>query len=259
MYKYKKNKLTNKSKNIKRLEVYIFLILICIVTFTTIYKIRSNNIIDVKKENKNYSKVMSLSAIVEQDDYVIQRIVEQYKNSNIEAYYPATKHEVLNNEIKKIIEEKVSKFKNDVPDSVKYSLLINFDMYKYNNYISFVFHVLEDYAGAHPNTYIFTVNYDITNQKMINIDNLINANNNVIKLMSDFSYKTLSEDKRIQSINMPNMVKEGTKAIKSNFDKFIFSSGGLIVFFQSYQVAPYVAGEFTVTIPYEELNLKVID
>ncbi|MDD2377195.1 MAG: RsiV family protein [Clostridia bacterium] len=220
-----------------------------------LYILKVNNIIETK--NENIKETIALRTIASQDDYVLQRINEKYKNSNIEVYYPVTKYEVLNKEVKSIIDAKISKFKENIKDNVKYSMFINFDIYKYDNYIGFVFHVLEDVAAVHPNTYIFTVNYNIKNNCIINIDTLISENNNILNLMSKYAYITLSNSDKIKEINMPYMLTNGTKAIKTNFESFVFTKYGMVIFFEKYQIAPYTHGEFCITIPYLELNLNI--
>lgn len=49
------------------------------------------------------------------------------------------------------------------------------------------------------------------------------------------------------------MLYEGTKPIKENFNNFIFSKNGLIIYFPQYQIAPYSQGEFNVIVPYNLL------
>jgi len=227
------------------------------IAINAFHKLSESIIIYTK--NVSVKEVMSLSVVVNQEDYLLQKNNEKYRNSNIEVYYPITKYEVLNNEIKTILDTKIFKFKENIKDNIEYSMLINFDMYKYNNYISFVFHVLEDYAGAHPNTYIFTVNYNIKDNTIININTLVNKNNNILNLMSKYAYKNLLNNDKIKVINLLYMLKNGTKPIKTNFENFAFEKNGIIVFFEKYQVAPFAYGEFCITIPYLELNFKIDD
>lgn len=255
-FKLKENK--NMSK--KSLKLGIILLFVSMVTIKVIYDMNANDVINVKEEYEYLKETMSLSSIVNHDEYIVQRINEKYRNSNIEVYYPVTKHDVLNKEINTIIDGRINKFVGDIKDDVKYSMFVNFDMYQYDdNYISFLFHVLIDYAGAHPNTYIYTVNYNIKEKTIVNIETLIKKNNNILTLMSKYSYNTLLNNDKIKEVNMISMLESGTKPTKDNFDSFVFSKNGVIVFFEKYQIAPYAYGEFSITIPYEELNLKVID
>jgi len=253
-------KFTRKIKlNRKNMGLGLIILLVGAITLKVIYDINSNSVISVREEYEYLKETMSLISIVNSEDYVLQRVNEKYKNSNIEVYYPVTKYDLLNKEVKKIIDSRIDKFKQDVKDEIEYSLFINFDMYRYKNYYGFLFHVLVDFAGAHPNTNLFTVNYNSKDNKVINIDTLINSNNNIINLMSKYSYNILLQDEKIKEIKMPHMLKDGTVASKTNYDNFVFGREGLIVFFEKYQVAPYAYGEFSVNIPYVELNLKITE
>ncbi len=248
-----------KLKNKVVIKISVFAIMLSIGICKIVYDVNANNVIDAREEYQYISETMSLNVIANEEDYVVQRINEKYKNSNIDVYYPVTKYELLNTEMKNIIDVKIAKFKANVKENTEYSLFINFDMYKYNNYVSFVFHVLEDFMGAHPNTYIFTVNYNIKDNSIINIDTLIAKSNNILDQMSKYAYKKLSDDKKIKEINLQSMLANGTKPIKTNFEDFIFTNKGLTIFFEKYKVAPYASGEFVVTIPYIELSLKITD
>ena len=77
--------------------------------------------------------------------------------------------------------------------------------------------------------------------------------------MSKYAYTNLSKNDKIKEVNMPYMLTNGTKPIKANFKSFVFTKDGIIVFFEKYQIAPYSYGEFWITIPYLDLNLKISD
>lgn len=243
----------------KNMGLGLIMLLVGAITLKVIYGINSNSVISVREEYEYLKETMSLISIVNSEDYVLQRINEKYKNSNIEVYYPVTKYDLLNNEVRELVDDRINKFKQEVKDDIEYSLFVNFDMYRYKDYYSFLFHVLVDFAGAHPNTNLFSVNYNSKDNKIINIDTLIKSNNNILNLMSKYSYNSLLQDEKIKEINMPHMLKDGTVATKTNFDTFVFSRDGLIVFFEKYQVAPYAYGEFPVNIPYVELNLNITE
>ena len=53
------------------------------------------------------------------------------------------------------------------------------------------------------------------------------------------------------------MLKDGLKPNDENFDKFVFSNDGLIIFFERYSIAPYFAGEFSILVPYDSINLNI--
>lgn len=184
------------------------------------------------------------------------KIEEKNNNYKIITYYPKTDYPKLNNVINDKIYEYIKKFKenvnsSDYPINQYYSLIILYDCYEYDNYISYIFRI-EDYTGgAHPNHRIYTVVYDIKNNVIITIDDLINKNQNILNIFSENSREILKSNDKITS---STMLYEGTKPKKENFTNFVFSKNGIILFFPQYQVAPYSQGEFNVVLDYKKIR-----
>ncbi len=198
-----------------------------------------------------YIYIINVKAI-SNNEYKIEEKTNNYK---ITVYYPKTDYSKLNNVINDKIYGYIKEFKEDVnssdyPINQYYSLIILYDSYEYDNYISYIFRI-EDYTGgAHPNHRIYTVVYDIKNNEIITIDDLINKNQNILNIFSETSREILKSNNRITS---STMLYEGTKPKIQNFQNFVFSKNGIILFFQEYQVAPYSQGEFNVLINYKKL------
>ena len=198
-----------------------------------------------------YIYIINVKAI-SNNEYKIEEKTNNYK---ITVYYPKTDYSKLNNVINDKIYGYIKEFKEDVnssdyPINQYYSLIILYDSYEYDNYISYIFRI-EDYTGgAHPNHRIYTVVYDIKNNEIITIDDLINKNQNILNIFSETSREILKSNNRIPS---STMLYEGTKPKIQNFQNFVFSKNGIILFFQEYQVAPYSQGEFNVLINYKKL------
>ena len=198
-----------------------------------------------------YIYIINVKAI-SNNEYKIEEKTNNYK---ITVYYPKTDYSKLNNVINDKIYGYIKEFKEDVnssdyPINQYYSLIILYDSYEYDNYISYIFRI-EDYTGgAHPNHRIYTVVYDIKNNEIITIDDLINKNQNILNIFSETSREILKSNNRITS---STMLYEGTKPKIQNFQNFGFSNNGIILFFPQYQVAPYSQGEFNVLINYKKL------
>ncbi len=212
--------------------IFTLLLIINIIFFTHIININA----DKSKTNNN--------------EYKISEIRKNYK---IQIYYPITEYKKLNNTITKQITSYLKEFKNNIklsniPINQYYHLIILYEKYEYKNYISFVFRIEDFTGGAHPNHRIYTIVYDTKENKIINIDDLINKNKNTLEILSKFSRNELKGNKKITDFSM---LYEGTKKEKENFTNFVFSKEGLIIFFPQYQVAPYSQGEFNVIIPYK--------
>lgn len=184
------------------------------------------------------------------------KIEEKSNNYKIIVYYPKTDYSKLNNVINDKVYEYIKEFKenvnnSDYPINQYYSLIILYDCYEYDNYISYIFRI-EDYTGgAHPNHRIYTVVYDIKNNEIITIDDLINKNQKILDIFSENSREVLKSNDKITS---STMLYEGTKPKKENFTNFVFSKNGIILFFQEYQVAPYSQGEFNVILDYKKIR-----
>ncbi len=183
----------------------------------------------------------------------------QYK---IKISFPITPYMVLNKEINEFIQKTTNDFGQSLSDNTiqkdqYYTLYIQFEMYEYKHIISIVFTVETYTGGAHPNHSLLTFNYDTTQDKMITIDNLYEENKDILDLLSSLSRKTLLADPKFSQGNNIDMLKEGTAPRKDNFQNFVFTEQGLKIYFNYYQIAPYYLGTSEVTIPYQQLNLRI--
>lgn len=171
--------------------------------------------------------------------------------------YPRTKYENLNNNVLLKISPVLTEFMNYANDTVGlsfiYSLNISYLEYGYRDYISYVFFTSMDTGGAHPNNTIFTINYDITNNKIVLVDDILNTQEKINKV-SSYSREVLLKNKNIQKDkNYLDIFMEGTKPINDNFKNFVFTENGIMIYFEQYKIAPYAAGSFKVLVPYNEI------
>lgn len=240
----------------------ILSIIFCIVLLFSIASVknRKEEILQVSF-SLNDSKIKSLELSLKQDDYVVQEEKIQNEFYDICIYYPVTKYKVLNKEIETLKTSIKKQFLDSIDEkliketNIPWSLNLNFNSYSYMDIIGFAFHTDVFTGGAHPNAYINTINYNKEKNKIINIDTLIGKNSNILNVLSDYTYKKLSENEYIKEGGLEDMLKDGTKPTKENFSNFVFTPNGLMVFFEKYQVGPYVLGEFTVTVPYDIIGI----
>lgn len=195
----------------------------------------------------------TINNIDEDNAIKVKSIVENDEKYDIQVYYPETKNDKLNEIITERILEYVDNFKKENENNFKQSILtIKYDTYEYGDYISFLFTNVIDTGGAHPNTFLSSIVYNLKREEEIDISYLVNKNKDFLNFLSDFSYNKLKENENIVQSNTMNMLKEGTTGNKVNFKTFVFSEEGAKFFFERYQVAPYYLGEFSVTLPYEK-------
>ncbi len=177
------------------------------------------------------------------------------QNYELKIDVPITSYENLNNIINDKIDYYVSNFKNSIDSSCYvnncYSLIIYYDEYVYDKYLSYVLFVESFIGGAHPDHDIFTIVYDKDSDKVIDINYLISIDSDILNKFSIYSREKLMYDKGIVNFSM---MMEGTSPNEENFSRFVFSSDGVLVYFPRYQVAPYSSGEFIVSIPYDVIN-----
>lgn len=177
------------------------------------------------------------------------------QNYELKIDIPITSYENLNNIINDKIDYYVSNFKNSIGSSCYvnncYSLIIYYDEYVYDKYLSYVLFVESFIGGAHPDHDIFTIVYDKDSDKVIDTNYLISIDSDILDKFSIYSREKLMYDKGIVNFSM---MMEGTSPKEENFRRFVFSSDGILVYFPRYQVAPYSSGEFVVSIPYDVIN-----
>lgn len=181
-----------------------------------------------------------------------------HNDNNITINYPSTNYLKVNTIIKEYLNTNINNFKNITLDKAKttYYLIINYKKYHYQNLISYIFFSESFTGGAHPIHLIKSFIYNIDTNSFITINTLIKNNSNILKELSNYTYKTLSNKKIFQNQVVNNMLKEGTLPTTDNFKNILFTDKGLIIYFERYQIAPYYYGDYNIIVPYEDLNIK---
>ena len=154
----------------------------------------------------------------------------------------------------------ISDFKqclSTLSENKKYNLNINFESYKFKNYISYVFNISENLGCIHDESYIYTVVYDIKKNKVVKIQDFILKDEKLLDKISEYCYNELLKNDEIASFNASEFVKNGTKPIIENYEKFILNDGKFVVYFSEYQVVPYYLGMKKVFIPLESIGLTI--
>ena len=181
-----------------------------------------------------------------------------HNDNNITINYPSTNYLKVNTIIKEYLDTSINNFKNITLDKTKttYYLIINYKEYHYQNLISYIFFSESFTGGAHPIHLIKSFIYNIDTNSFITINTLIKNNSNILKELSNYTSKTLSNKKIFQNQVVNNMLKEGTLPTTDNFKNILFTDKGLIIYFERYQIAPYYYGDYNIIVPYEDLSIK---
>ena len=230
-----------------RKNYILALFLCCTLIIVTYFIVQNpgNNFVNVKEVMLN-------------DSCKVSEINKEEKKYVVKAYMPVTGIENLDKKIdsqySKIIDNFVEESESLelIENEKKFALTINFSNYEYNDYISFLITCSCDLGRAHPDRRIMTVNYNKKSKEFVTIDTLLKNNKSIIDVFSKYSYEKLS--KNTELLENEETLKNGIFTTKDDFESFVFSKGGLILFFPNYSIASYYLGNFEVVIPYDKLG-----
>lgn len=107
-------------------------------------------------------------------------------------------------------------------------------------------------GGAHPNSYSFTLNFDLKTGKQLTLADLFKPGSKYLKTISDFCINDLKED--MSDMSDDDWIKTGAGPDLKNYGSWSITKKGILITFDSYQVAAYAAGPQEVLIPYDELK-----
>lgn len=229
---------------------YILALFLTFVVIVVTYFVPKNNVIDVAEVKETVS---------ESDSFNVSNISEQTDKYIITAYTPCTNIPALDEKIKKQVDDIVISFKKDtenlnlLDNDRKFELDISFNTYEYEDYSSFLIIFSYDLGGAHPDRNFVTINYNKKENSFVTIDTLIAKDNDVLSKLSNYCLDYLKNNQNL-NIN-DDILKQGLLNEKKNFDRFVLSKEGLIIFFPRYYITPYYMGEFEVVISYDKIIL----
>lgn len=178
-------------------------------------------------------------------------------NNGIQIIYPRTKHLKLNEAFKNLIGKIVTEFMDTSKEATKenliYTLNISHDEYSYKDYISVVFYVSTYTGSDKPNNLIYTITYDIKNDKLVEIEDILRQGPSIIDRISEESRKILSKNNNITN---KKVFLDVTSSNPENFKNFAFTEMGLLIFFSWNQVISTSSGVLKIVIPYNKLDVQ---
>lgn len=126
----------------------------------------------------------------------------------------------------------------------KKSLYIDYQIKFHNQHALSVLFSISTYTqgAAHPLNEIKTLNF--LNGKCLTFDQLFRPNSNYLAKIAAVSRNLLVK----KNIFDNDWVSEGTKATTANYKNWLFTKKGLMIVFETYQVAAYVYGPQQVEI-----------
>jgi hypothetical protein len=180
--------------------------------------------------------------------------IKKYDNENI--------REIINKEIKSKILKKVEEFSKDLAEWEIADFNKDFvsGMYcEYNtsntkNIFSIIFYIDHYFSGsAHPNHNSLTMNFDLSNGKLINFENIFDNKNDYLKIFSDYCINYFKNSKDGEYYT-DEWLQEGAGPKIENFKSFNIKPDGLFITFDPYCINSYAAGYQTILVNYENIK-----
>lgn len=172
----------------------------------------------------------------------------------IDVKYPqGFKNAKMNTVLKDFIEFTQKSFFNELSQeeniaediSGKSGLNITYSIpYQKNNALSVRFNISIYHRGAaHPLNTVSVLNF--INERQVELSELFIAGSDYLTPIAAICNKEITE----KNISDAKWITAGTKPVTENYHVWSFAPQGLDIIFDSYQVAAYVYGEQTVSIP----------
>lgn len=155
------------------------------------------------------------------------------------------------NEFRKLMSENTAEDLKYLPEDVSNYIEIGYSVESASKrFVSVKFYRSEYTGGAHPNSWSFTLNYDLENSREIKLSDLFKPNSNYLKFISDQSIELLLNQQ--EESKDEDWIKSGASAETKNFESWNITKNGLKFTFDAYQIAPYVAGPSSIVLKFNK-------
>ena len=134
-----------------------------------------------------------------------------------------------------------------------YELTMTYDTVRHsNNVFTLVFSTYEYSGGAHGNDTTQTYTFDLANNRLVTLDDLFAPNSDPFVVIAPIVEADLAQ--KVGDYSTADWIYAGSGDNPDNYQRFALDVDALIFYFPPYQVAAYVAGSQTVTIPLVDLS-----
>ncbi len=107
-------------------------------------------------------------------------------------------------------------------------------------------------GAAHPNPYSIVYNFDLSTGKQLSMEDLFLLGSDYLRKISDYCINELQNNEYV----FPDF-QQYAQPTADNYRNWNIQQGGILITFDVYQVAPYVAGPQLVEVPYEVLRDQI--
>ncbi len=146
-------------------------------------------------------------------------------------------------------------------DTRKYEYEATLKVYDNKKYTSYVYEILDETGGAHPNSYHTIFNYRKSDGKEISkltdlyLDNIYETLSKITRSDLRTQFMKIGGDADAVNDMMGDMFMLGTEAKEENFMKFYFKDKDtLTIVFDKYAIGPYALGDWDVDVPLSSIS-----
>ena len=176
-------------------------------------------------------------------DYPLELVDYPFITDAVDSYYEQVRLNFMN-------EAQSSGF---APSPVfNWELYVSYDIAaQTDSLISVIFYDYEFTGGAHGNTGLRSMTFDLKSERELTLADLFSGGTVPYDTIASYAAKTL-EDRLGADATFP----QGYTPDPANFQFWTLAPDGITFYFAQYQVAPYAAGIQKVTIPLADLGLS---
>jgi len=108
-------------------------------------------------------------------------------------------------------------------------------------------------GGAHPNTYVTFINFNLKNGNEIKLDELIQpSSQNELRMIAELEFRILKELKPDDDLGQAGFWFENNQ-FKLN-DNFLITDSSLVFYYNNYEITAYAFGPTELVIPYLKIK-----
>lgn len=256
-----------RNRKIRRFRFYILIVLLIslgVFSFKCIGKNKSINeaasMENSFKEGVNDSEHILTPKVENKELGDIESIIEYGTNGLIGAHYPIFGKGNIDAISKQLVTQCIEEFKNKLADNsfsnkdYKYELGIDYEVHNApNNIISLTFNIVENGSYlAHPDVKIATRVYDLSKDREISLDNIMDGE--YLKYIAQLSEDYFGTDETYKDNIDSSQFREGIYPSVENYSNFVLKKDKLVFIFPRYHLFSGNLGTASVEIPYSDLR-----
>lgn len=156
-------------------------------------------------------------------------------------------------DFKKRMGEMTKEDRDFLPKNTNFYLEVNYTIEHFDErFVSIRFLRSEYTGGAHPNSWSFTLNYDLKEEKSLALTDLFKPGSSFLKVISENSIAQIK--KKQGEFYNSDWVTRGAGEKLENFKSWNLTKKGLSFTFDAYQVGSYAEGPYESLVPYEKFS-----